>query len=84
MRNGKNKTSVGESDLSSEDEIEEITSKKAPKKPVSKSKMAKDEVLGSSESDLSENEGKSSAKKARKAKSKEDQDEDSSDQKKSR
>ena len=33
------------------------------KKPMPKSKMAKDVVLATSESDLSETEGKSSAKK---------------------
>ena len=92
MKNGKNgasKKSVPESDiesLSSGDENGEISIKKSPKKPMPKSKMAKDVVLATSESDLSETEGKSSAKKAKKAKSKEEPDEKSeksSDQKKS-
>merc|ERR1712129_499285 len=88
MKNGKNgdsKKSVPESDiesLSSGDENGEISIKKSPKKPMPKSKMAKDVVLATSESDLSETEGKGSAKKAKKAKSKEDPDE-KSDQKKS-
>ena len=90
MKNGKNgKKSVPESDiesLSSGDENGEVSIKKSPKKPMPKSKMAKDVVLATSESDLSETEGKSSAKKAKKAKSKEEPDEKSeksSDQKKS-
>ena len=91
MKNGKNgdsKKSVPESDiesLSSGDENGEISIKKSPKKPMPKSKMAKDVVLATSESDLSETEGKSSAKKAKKAKSKEEPNEKSekSDQKKS-
>ena len=92
MKNGKNgdsKKSVPESDiesLSSGDENGEVSLKKSPKKPMPKSKMAKDVVLATSESDLSETEGKSSAKKAKKAKSKEEPDEKSeksTDQKKS-
>ena len=90
MKNGKNgKKSVPESDiesLSSGDENGEVSIKKSPKKPMPKSKMAKDVVLATSESDLSETEGKNSAKKAKKAKSKEEPDEKSeksTDQKKS-
>merc|ERR1712083_1242224 len=65
MKNGKK--SLADYDiesLSSGDELEEISSrKKSPGKPLPKSKSAKDAVLGSSESDLSENENKSSVKK---------------------
>ena len=70
MRNGKK--SVPESDvesLSSGDENEELSSrKKSPRKPLPKSKSAKDTVLGSSESDLSDEDKPSAKKKAKKAK----------------
>lgn len=70
MKNGKK--SVPDSDiesLSSGDELEEKSNrKKSPRKPMPKSKSTKDAVLGSSESDLSENENSSAKKKAKKAK----------------